>query len=164
MLVRLTRLVTTMSVAVAAIAFGVLALHIDGDIILRLGAHFYILGTNEIVAAIYMPVGIFAGIYAATLNRKHIKVDIIENVFSNDILKWIDIVKSMVVAGFFIAFAWGLTLNAMIETAHRTQVDIVYGFIPIWPVRWFVVATMVGCVAVSSARAASQLYFVITRR
>lgn len=139
---QLIGLVARFAGVVASIVTALMMVHVTVGVVMRVVFDDPLLGTSAIVSYFYMVSAVFTGIFVAAWNRSHIRVDVIADLFPKGVRRVTDLIADLISLAFFAAFAWGLSITAVQQTQQHEQVDAIFTYMTVWPMRWLAVAAI----------------------
>lgn len=131
---------------IAAILIAAIMIHVVIDASSRLLFHRSLEGTTEIVSYYYMVGVVFLPLLALRRSRGFITADLFTAAMSPRMEKVLDILGDLLLAAWFLFFAWVSTLTAMKATETGEFVETTTSVLTTWPSRWVlpVVGLLVG--------------------
>lgn len=125
---------------IAGLATTLMMVHIVLGVFFRVVLDIPLLGTNVIVSHFYMTALVFLGIFVASWRDEQIRVDVIAGLLPPLLRKITDGAAELISLAFFAALTWGLTQAAWQRTQINEQVDAIFGYVTMWPMRWLAMA------------------------
>ena len=121
-----------------AMAAGVLMmLHVTVDVASRTFFNSPLPGTGEITATYYMIAVAFLPLAWVTLRDEHVTADIFIDNLRDGPKHVIAVLVDLLVILYVSAFVWQSWLSAMSRTSRGEVWEILGGYVPVWPTRWF---------------------------
>lgn len=122
---------------VALIAGGLMMLHVTVDVFARTILRSPLPGTGEITATYYMIAVAFLPLAWITLRDEHVTADIFVENLPDAARRVIAVLVDLLAIIYVSAFVWQSWLSAMARTRSGEVWEILGGYLPIWPTRWF---------------------------
>ncbi|WP_238367190.1 TRAP transporter small permease subunit [Mesobacterium pallidum] len=136
-------IVTKMADALFAVSlvFGFLMMaHVTADVVARTVFNAPLPGTGEISASWYMVAVAFLPLGYVTLRDQHVTADIFVSRMSPGRQAMVEVLTDLLSMAYLTAFVWQTWESAMKNTKRGEVWEILGGYLPIWPVRWFLPA------------------------
>ena len=132
---------------VAVVITALMMLHVTADVAARNILNAPLFGTIEIVSAYYMVAVSYLPLAWIVKNEGHIYVELFTRNLSPRILFRIDTYVAIITLVYVSIITWKTLESALQQTAIREHWESAWGFIAVWPSRWFVVIGF-GCFAI----------------
>jgi len=122
---------------VALAAGALMMLHVTVDVASRTFLNYPLPGTGEITATYYMIALTFLPLAWVTLRDEHVTADIFIGSLPGPLRHVIAVLVDVLVIIYVSAFVWQSTLSALARTRRGEVWEIIGGYLPVWPTRWF---------------------------
>lgn len=122
---------------VAMVAGALMMLHVTVDVASRTLFNHPLPGTGEITATYYMIAVAFLPLAWVTLRDEHVTADIFVGNLPAAARHVIAVFVDLLVIVYVSAFVWQSWLSAMARTRRGEVWEILGGYLPVWPTRWF---------------------------
>lgn len=122
---------------VAMVAGALMMLHVTVDVASRTLFNHPLPGTGEITATYYMIAVAFLPLAWVTLRDEHVTADIFVGNLPASARRVIAVFVDLLVIVYASAFVWQSWLSAMARTRRGEVWEILGGYLPVWPTRWF---------------------------
>lgn len=140
--------------ALGAVIILLMTLHVTADVLFKVGFDTPIIGTLEFVTYVYMVACIFLPLPHVQSDRSLIIVELFTQKLSAQAIARLDAMGTLLTAAYIGLIAWWGGVQAIGKTAIGETVDATYFELPVWPMRWVLVA----CCAVMALIAFVQVF------
>ena len=124
--------------AIALVVMGLMALHIVVDVTLTALFTSPITGTLEVVGHYYMVSIILLPLAALHLSDQHITADFFTERAAPGLLRALDVLSNLCLAGFSAVIVWQGSVLAWQRTQEHENIMVSQLFVYVWPTRWLV--------------------------
>ncbi len=122
---------------VALVAGALMMVHVTVDVAARTLFNNPLPGTGEITATYYMIAAAFLPLAWVTLRDEHVTADIFVGNLPRPMRNVIAVLVDLLVIVYVSAFVWQSWLSALSRTSRGEVWEILGGYLPVWPTRWF---------------------------
>ncbi len=134
---RTANLVANALFALSLVAGVLMMLHVTVDVISRTLFNNPLPGTGEITASYYMIAVAFLPLAWVTLRDEHVTADIFVSALPGAVQKVVAVLVDLLIIAYVGAFVWQSWISALTRTRRSEVWEILGGYLPIWPTRWF---------------------------
>ncbi len=123
--------------ALAMVAGTLMMVHVTVDVLARWLFRSPLAGTGEITASYYMIAVAFLPLAWVTLRDEHVTADIFVSALPRLVQQVLAVLVDLLVIVYVGAFVWQSWVSALTRTRRNEVWEILGGYLPIWPTRWF---------------------------
>ena len=136
-MVKITERLTHLLGLIAGATVALMMFHVMIDVVGKYAFNAPLPGTAEIVAAYYMIGCVFLPLAWVTMRDEHITADIFISSLPAAARHVIAVLVDILVILYVSAFVWQSTVSAIARTNRGEVWEIIGGYLPVWPTRWF---------------------------